>query len=93
MSQVLDFAMSVLHGDSDHQKWLLDEAQKFVDANPSSEVSSEGLKSLRLDALRYRYLRDADEWGEDGEKDSFEELAEATMDTFDGIVDRRMKDA
>ena len=90
MNQVQEFANSILHGDIDHQQWLLDEAEKFIDKKIFVEVAVSFISELQRDAERYRYLRDEDNWGEDGIEDSFEELAEATMDAFDEIIDRRI---
>lgn len=50
------------------------------------KMEDENLK----DALRYQFLRDEDNWGEDGEEDCWAELGEAHGDEFDAIVDSRM---
>jgi len=90
MSQVQDFAMHVLHGDSDHQKWLLDEAEKFVDGKVTVEASLDVIRDLQRDAERYRFMRDEDNWGDDSGEDTWEILAESTQVAFDEIVDKRL---
>ena len=41
------------------------------------------------DAARYKFLRNEDDWGEDGEVDSWACLGELTEGEFDALVDRR----
>ena len=48
-------------------------------------------KELQIDAERYRFIRDSDNWGEDSGDDSWETLTEATTTVFDEIIDSRMK--
>jgi hypothetical protein len=45
---------------------------------------------LMVDAERYRFMRNEDNWGEDSGDDSWEKLAQAHSFEFDAIVDSRM---
>lgn len=49
-------------------------------------MTPEDLAALINDAERYRFLRDAENWGADECPNSWEDLAEATMSDFDDIV-------
>lgn len=60
------------------------------DAKERFDAQAEIQRNLILDAERYRYLRDEDKWGDDGEEHSFAALAESTQGDFDSIVDARM---
>jgi predicted nuclease with TOPRIM domain len=53
------------------------------------DLSAE-VERLREDAMRYRYLRDENNWGEDSGND-WGELAEAAPVEFDNMIDARMK--
>ena len=42
------------------------------------------------DALRYRFIRDDDNWGEDIEPDDWGHLGELSHGQFDELIDRKM---
>jgi len=54
------------------------------------KIDENELKELVRDAERYRFLRIADNWGEDSGDDSWENLAQSSGVDFDDIVDIRM---
>lgn len=51
------------------------------------KIDSEEFKQMCLDAERYRFLRDEDNWKVDEEEDYWEILGESTGKEFDKIVD------
>ena len=64
---------------------------KYGDATQKAFVCDKcRIKELAVDAERYKFLRDSDNWGEDSGDTSWEALAESTMCSFDEIVDSRI---
>lgn len=48
------------------------------------------VEELKVDANRYRFLRDEDNWGGDDGNDCWEELGQSHGNAFDAIVDSRI---
>ncbi len=68
-----------------------DVARNALDLKTPSN-STAIIEAMRIDATRYRFLRDEDNWGEDGEwPDSWEGLGEAHGADFDEYVDRKLR--
>lgn len=58
--------------------------------NERDELKEE-CELLRLDAKRYRFLRNEDNWGDDSGDDCWARLGESHAGEFDAVVDKRME--
>jgi len=56
-------------------------------------LSGDEYDALLLDAERYRFLRDEDNWGEDSGEDTWAILGEYSGEWFDQVVDARIAKA
>lgn len=63
-----------------------------IDMSKAEIIDEKTMAPLLLDAMRYRLLRDEDNWGEDSGADCWAALGEAHGKEFDAIVDSRLKD-
>lgn len=69
----------------------LDELVSSISSEQDPNTITELLEDIVKDANRYRFLRDEDDWGDDGLEPTYETLIESTMCAFDEIVDQRMQ--